>query len=73
VVWIVISVLGELPLGELLFHQLRYQSLLEVKVLPTGLQKLVNSQITSGDHMQTLSKGYQLPSGNLSRGFPLPL
>jgi hypothetical protein len=36
------------------------------------LQELVESQITSGDRMQTLSKGYSLPSWNVSKGYPLP-
>jgi hypothetical protein len=35
--------------------------LIKIKLLQAGLEKLVDSQIINGNHMQTLSKGYLLP------------
>jgi hypothetical protein len=43
------------------FISLLCRSLIQIKVLPAVLQKLVDSQISSGDRMQTLSRGSPLP------------
>jgi hypothetical protein len=44
------------------------QSLLQIKVLPRGLQTIMNSQITCGGRMKTFSKGYPLPGLNVLEG-----
>jgi hypothetical protein len=47
-----------IPAGGLLTFQMLRQSLIHIEVLPVGLQQLEDSQITSGDCVQTLSNGY---------------
>jgi hypothetical protein len=48
------------------------RSLIQIKVLPMLLPKQVDSQIRSGDRMQTLSIVYPLPGGIVSKGYSLP-
>ncbi len=44
--------------GGLLIFQMLPQSLIHIKVLLLGLQKIVDSQISTGDRMKPLSRGH---------------
>jgi hypothetical protein len=50
-----------MPLEVKYFFSCSVDCLIQIKVHPAVLQHLVESQISSGDHMQTLSRGYPQP------------
>jgi hypothetical protein len=56
-----------MSLGVYYFFSSSVNLLIQIKVLPAVLQQQVDSQISSGDRMQTLSRGYPLPCRNISK------
>jgi hypothetical protein len=66
-------VFGEMQLGVYYFFSCSVDLLIQIKVLPVVLQQQVDSQISSGDRMQTLSRGDPLPCWNISKAIHYPL